>query len=120
MDKRYGDMNDTFVLAQSLMNYVEIVMGFLALYLSTQKSRSAAPLAFVTAAFTFWKTVLYLLQYVDFVGGGEYHAHNSTMDNILYLYIPSGIWIIMPFLVMCSLWSRLANGPSADSSKKLQ
>ena len=79
-----------------------------------------APLAFTAAVMIWWKTVLYMLQYVSWVGGrgSEYHAHNDLWHSVVILWLPNAVWILVPFLVMVRLWSRLVNGPTVATSKQ--
>jgi len=116
VDKRYKDMTDPFVYAQSLMNYAEVVLGFAVLILNARNSKSTAALAFATSLMTLWKTVIYMLQYTDLCGGGHYHSHNDPLSNFLYLWLPNGIWITVPFLVVCSLWERISQGGTGRRS----
>jgi len=117
VDKRYKDMADPFVYAQSLMNYVEIFLCFLALILSARNAGSAAAVAVCESVMTSWKTVLYLLQYTELCGGGAYHAHNDALTSFLYLYLPSGIWIVLPVAVVARLWGRIAQGKGAGGRR---
>ena len=61
----------------------------------------------MTSAMTFWKTVLYMLQYTDLCGGGEYNRQNDLFNTVLFLWIPNGIWILVPFIVIVVLWNRI-------------
>jgi len=112
VDKRYGDLKDPFVYAQSLLNLVEVVMGFIALLLHVRNSRHTAAVALSVSLLTFWKTTLYMLQYTDLCGGGHYHSHNDAFTNFLYLWLPNGIWMVVPFLSVCRLWGRITRGTS--------
>jgi len=118
VDKRYGDMEDPFVYAQSLMNFVEIFFCFLVLVMNARNARSTATLAFSVSLMTMWKTVLYLVQYTELCGGGKYHSHNDPFTNFLYLWLPSGIWIILPLLVVGRLWGRLSGSSSGRQEEK--
>jgi len=108
VDKRYADLKDTFVYAQSLMNYAEVLLCFFTLIMNARNARSTATLAFTVNVMILWKTVLYMLQYTELCGGGAYHSHNDAFTTFLYLWLPNGIWITLPFLVVCRLWGRLS------------
>jgi len=119
VDKRYADLEDPFVYAQSLMNFAEVFLCFLVLILNVGNSRSTARLAFSVSLMTLWKTVLYMLQYTELCGGGKYHSHNDAFTNFLYLWLPNGIWITLPLLVVCSLWGRLSGGDGGSPATSL-
>ena len=107
VDKRYGDLNDPFVLAQSYLNFVEVAMSLAAVMMHFSKDERCQPLAFVTLAFTLWKTVIYMLQYAEFCGGGAYHMHNDAFHMVVCFLIPNTLWIVMPSLGLVALWNRL-------------
>jgi len=89
---------------------VEVILGFIVLILNARNSPRTAALAFTVSLMTLWKTVLYCLQYTDLCGGGTYHSHNDAFTNFLYLWLPNGIWVVVPFLVVCRLWGRVSRG----------
>jgi adiponectin receptor len=63
IDTMYGDLNDRFVVLQSYLNIIEVIMNFIAFFLLISKSKSAqfagSFLAIFSLSCTFWKTVLY-------------------------------------------------------------
>jgi len=104
VDKRYKDMGDPFVVAQSLMNLAEVVLCFVALTLPLFKAgRSTLLVTYSVSLMTLWKTVLYMLQYTELCGGGMYHSQNNAWTNFLYLWLPNGIWIFIPAAVCIRL-----------------
>ncbi|XP_021348385.1 uncharacterized protein LOC110447184 [Mizuhopecten yessoensis] len=119
VDQRYSDLKDDFVFAQSLLNYVEVVLNIVAIIMHYRKCRHTLPLAFTVTVMTFWKTVLYFLMYVV---SDTYRQNNTTMEHIFLFIIPNGFWIVVPFIAMAKLWSLLlprgANGSSTAPSTR--
>ncbi|KIH57806.1 hypothetical protein ANCDUO_12000 [Ancylostoma duodenale] len=87
VDVRYADTKDIVTCATGRVMLVEIAMNLIAVYLSRRRSRHALITAFTTTAFVFWKTVWFLT---------------------LYVMPPPGFWVLVPFIVMISLWDKLA------------
>ncbi|XP_033742920.1 uncharacterized protein LOC117329212 [Pecten maximus] len=104
VDQRYADLKDDFVFAQSLLNYVEVVLNIIAIIMHYRKSRHTVPLAFTVTVMTFWKTVLYFLMYLV---SDTYRKNNTMVEHIFLFVIPNGFWIVVPFLVMIKLWGCL-------------
>lgn len=107
VDKRYGDMADTFNIAQAWLNYVEVILSLLAVWLHWRRDGRSVPLAFLALAFTFWKTTIYMLQYTEACGGGAYHKHNDLFALIFLFIVPNCFWLAVPLLGLSSLWSTL-------------
>eukprot|EP00695_Tsukubamonas_globosa_P001404 TRINITY_DN2423_c0_g1_i1.p1 TRINITY_DN2423_c0_g1~~TRINITY_DN2423_c0_g1_i1.p1 ORF type:complete len:110 (+),score=16.38 TRINITY_DN2423_c0_g1_i1:66-395(+) len=57
-DKRYQDLNDGFVIAQSYMNMVETIIAFASVIASNKRNPICHLLAFSAALMTLAKTVL--------------------------------------------------------------
>jgi hypothetical protein len=64
-------MKDSFVVIQSQLNLIEVLMSFVAVYLSLStcnaKKISGALLAIITSCFVFWKTVIFVMYDKDFI-----------------------------------------------------
>ncbi|EPY24526.1 hypothetical protein STCU_07136 [Strigomonas culicis] len=122
-DRRYAPNDDAFVVAQSYMNMIEVVLGLVTLALSLVGEHSCSiKLAFTVALMTFYKTVLYFL--MDVVEGGIYTHHNTQQEQFLYVILPSSFWILIPGIIMKMCWNRMqcsvegANGTPAAKKKK--
>ncbi|PAV61650.1 hypothetical protein WR25_00673 [Diploscapter pachys] len=62
---------------------------------------------------TFWKTVWYLVLYVCPPDGtpSYFFPDKSYLEIFLIFWIPNGVWVVFPFVVMVVLWSQLARLP---------
>jgi hypothetical protein len=114
-------MKDGFVVAQSVINLLEIAVGVVALIKSNGGDNSAKLWAFASALSTFVKTVLYfgceLLSQPQF----EFTQTASARDFWLLFVLPSSFWVIVPGLVVVALGSQIAeeleSGSDACSEK---
>lgn len=93
-------MADTFIYAQTWANVVEIVLSLATITLILQRSKGAVLCAFTVSTMTFWKTVIYMIQYFDFCAGGHLVKHHTWSQYIGLFLIPNGIWIVVPFYLM--------------------
>lgn len=107
LDKRYGNMNDSYVYTQSLLNLVEVILNIYTFYLNKVNSRHTVPLAFTVTVMTFWKTVLYFLMFAEPCGDTLYREGNSALAEFFLVIIPNGVWIVLPLLVLVCLWNRI-------------
>lgn len=102
IDTSYADMNNAFVVAQSIMSLFEIALGLIALYLNYRRVFLAACLfAFSSQLLTATKTILIFL--LEIVGGMQHVGHNVISDLILYYFMPNSVWIVLPFAVVIVL-----------------
>ncbi|CAJ0605485.1 unnamed protein product [Cylicocyclus nassatus] len=110
VDVRYADPKDIVTCATGRIMLIEIAMNLVAVYLSRRRSRHALVTAFTTTAFVFWKTLWYFTLYIAPPPGNEpYFTEDSTyLDIFLIFWIPNGFWVLVPFVVMISLWNKLA------------
>ncbi|RCN49294.1 hypothetical protein ANCCAN_04544 [Ancylostoma caninum] len=110
VDVRYADTKDIVTCATGRVMLVEIAMNLIAVYLSRRRSRHALITAFTTTAFVFWKTVWFLTLYVMPPPGNKpyFTEDSSYLDILLIFWIPNGFWVLIPFIVMISLWDKLA------------
>lgn len=107
---------DGFGYAQTLQNVVEIFLCLYVVSIATTKPSQATMLAFLTCAFTFWKTVTYFLNdaVTDFA-----KSTKDTFDFWLLYIIPNGVWIVVPLLALIATGKAIVNGldnSSASSS----
>ena len=111
-DKRYGDLTDAFVIAQSYVNFIEVGLQLLAVLLHFTGARSAAlSIAMCVSMATCLKTVLYgLMEEFD---GHRFTKHNSTMDLWTMVIIPSSFWVTIPLYVVANCMGKLQAKPIA-------
>ncbi|KPA80928.1 hypothetical protein ABB37_04328 [Leptomonas pyrrhocoris] len=106
-DRRYGPNDDAFVIAQSWLNLVEVVLGLLAVLLSLRRASNAAvKLGILVATMTMYKTVLYFM--LDVAEEGRYTKHNTLIDQLTMVVIPSSFWIIVPAVIIKQCFGVLA------------
>ena len=111
-DRRYGDMKDAFVIAQSYVNFIEVGLQLLAVILHFTGARSAALcIAIAVSMATCLKTVLYgLMEEFD---GHKFTKHNSTVDLWTMVIIPSSFWVMIPIYVIINCMGKLQAKPAA-------
>lgn len=98
-DRRYAPNDDAFVVAQSWLNIVEVVMGLLTALLGLCKVNNLAiKLAIVVNMMTLYKTVMYYL--IDIAENGKYTHHNTFQEQLLMVILPSSFWIIIPCIIL--------------------
>jgi len=95
VDKSYGQMDNGFVIAQSLVNFVEV--SFILLGLLKRNTMGGFLFVFSYAVMSCSKTVLYML--VDASAGFEFTKHNDLKTWLLLYFIPSAFWIVFPGLI---------------------
>ncbi|KAL0481854.1 hypothetical protein AKO1_011298 [Acrasis kona] len=98
-DKRYADMDEPFVVAQSVINLIELLLGLYAVYLhSNIKTRPLSlVVALIASVMTWSKTTLYFA--IEYYGKMNYTGHNIASDFIFFFFIPSFVWVLVPMLV---------------------
>ena len=62
-------------------------------------------LELIVSVMTFWKTVLYMIQYSETFCG----EHVGIQDIILLFIIPNGIWLVCPFMVIIYYSMKLSS-----------
>ncbi|KAH9523158.1 hypothetical protein Btru_065979 [Bulinus truncatus] len=107
VDQRYGDIQDDYVFAQSLLNYVEVIINIVTIVLHYRRSSYTTITAFTVTVMTFWKTVLYFLMFSEFCAGDTYRKGNTALQEFFLVVIPNGVWIVVPLFIMYSLWNKL-------------
>ena len=110
VDHLYGNLQDTFVYSQSLLNIVEVVINLCSLFLLFSRHyRPASVLAMTVCVMTGAKTVLYLT--MEVVSGLEATGHNDAVTFAVLYILPNGVWILVPFLCWLSLFKILSVAP---------
>ncbi|KAF8316150.1 hypothetical protein DL93DRAFT_2078415 [Clavulina sp. PMI_390] len=102
--------HDGFPASQAAMNLIETALNYAYVYLAHISPSPIAPVIGLTAATMTWsKTSLYaLLDYNCGPNGWCTSGHND-MQTWLTLYVaPNRPWIVIPFLIMLSLGSRIS------------
>ncbi|KAK3099910.1 hypothetical protein FSP39_011686 [Pinctada imbricata] len=117
IDLRYPDISDVYVFAQSLLNYVEVLLNIVTIIMHYKHSRHTIIMAFTVTVMTFWKTVLYFMMFMSFTGGRDRIGATSLPQEILLFHVPNGFWIVIPFLVMVKLWPSLTNSSEEEVVK---
>ncbi|VDM07691.1 unnamed protein product [Wuchereria bancrofti] len=64
VDLRYATTNDVVTMATGRLMVIEIILNIAALYLCRHHPRQAKLTAFLTSAFVFWKTLLYMTMFI--------------------------------------------------------
>ncbi|VDN08076.1 unnamed protein product [Thelazia callipaeda] len=65
VDLRYASTDDVVTMATGRLMIIEIIMNITALYLCQDYPQHANLTAFLTSAFVFWKTLLYLTMFIQ-------------------------------------------------------
>lgn len=107
LDQRYNDTEDAYVFAQSLMNYLEVVINIVTIIMHYRKSHLTIITAFTVSVMTMWKTVLYFLMMSDFCTNSVYRQGNNAWEEFVLVFIPNFFWIVMPTAVMVAFWKYL-------------
>uniref|UniRef100_A0A914Y8J3 EXPERA domain-containing protein n=1 Tax=Panagrolaimus superbus TaxID=310955 RepID=A0A914Y8J3_9BILA len=109
VDLRYATANDLVTMATGRVMIIEIVMNLVSMFMNRSGSKHTLITAFTTNAFVFWKTVVYMALYISPADGNPSYINPTatTYDIIVYFWIPDGIWLLMPLIVLIRLWSEL-------------
>ncbi|XP_065885355.1 uncharacterized protein [Dysidea avara] len=108
VDKAYADIENEFVWGQSWLNVVEVCLQFLTIYLIFARSSKAVLVGFLVSVLTFWKTVLYMIQYTEICNGGDRLSHVDIGNAILFFVIPNGFWLVFPFILIIYYGRKLS------------
>lgn len=107
IDLSYADLNNSFVIAQAIMSFVEIIMGILVLrWVYLKKTTAAALLLMVVSSMTAAKTTLIFV--LECVSGFESVGHAALSEIILVYAIPNAIWVLIPTWVALSLGRQIS------------
>lgn len=123
VDRLYGDLEDKFVVAQSLMNLLEVGLALIGLFWYVRSSKAASCarwcgslLMLIAQSMTLGKTVLYIG--LDWMQGWKHTAHNDTVTFLSLYLLPNGMWIWMPAVVICSIFGRVVAGAYRNEKAK--
>ena len=107
IDKAYGDLEDTFVYAKSLLNIVEVIANITALFYLVIKLqfKKAALIAIVASAIAFSKAALYLV--MEIVSGFKNTAQNDAFTFATFYIVPNATWVVVPAVAMYQLGAVL-------------
>ena len=72
-----------------------------------KRSSKAILIGFLVSAWTFWKTLLYSLQYTELCNGGHRLSHIDRGTTFLMYIIPNGLWLVFPFILMIYYGKKL-------------
>ena len=75
-----------------------------------QKNKGAWLCGFAVSTMTFWKTVIYMIQYFEFCAGDHLVQHLTWQQYIGLFMIPNGIWLVFPFYFMLVYGRKLKSG----------
>ncbi|XP_035681361.1 emopamil-binding protein-like [Branchiostoma floridae] len=117
IDMRYKDMTDSFVMAVSLLNYVEVVLCLVLLYMNAKSSSRTVLATLVVQTMTFWKTVLYLLMYVPPMSDVAMLGTSNWLELLFLFIIPNGLWVLIPGATMWEMWGRAARQGGAQTTR---
>lgn len=110
-DTLYNMNDDLFVVIQSWLNIAEAVISLFAILMCLAKCPGkkliGAFMCLIVSAMIFWKTVIFV--WYDHSWLTE-DARNFCSESIMYYYIPSSFWIVMPFVSMLviggNIWQK--------------
>lgn len=107
MKQAYGDLEDTFVYAKSLLNIVEVIANITALFYLVIKLqfKKAALIAIVASAIAFSKAALYLV--MEIVSGFKNTAQNDAFTFATFYIVPNATWVVVPAVAMYQLGAVL-------------
>ena len=73
---------------------------------------------FAVSTMTFWKTVIYMIQYFEFCGGGHLVQHLNWQQYLGLFMLPNGIWLVFPFYFMLNYGKKLNSVLNGTEKKK--
>ncbi|EFC45452.1 predicted protein [Naegleria gruberi] len=114
VDKSYGELQNGFVIAQTLVNFLEILLIIIGLL--SRKSFCGFSLILLGSIMSCSKTILYFL--VDICDGFEFTGHNDWPTWISLYFIPSFVWIIFPALTVMWGYGVLTRHVHGNTEKK--
>ena len=74
-------------------------------------------LGFAVNLMTFWKTVIYALLYTPLTTTTNVLSHVSWAQMMFVFVIPSGIWLVIPFMTILYLGWALLKPPFLKKTK---
>uniref|UniRef100_A0A0R3S6A5 Transmembrane protein n=1 Tax=Elaeophora elaphi TaxID=1147741 RepID=A0A0R3S6A5_9BILA len=96
-------------MATGRLMVIEIILNIVALYLCRDYPRHAKLTTFLTSAFVFWKTLLYMTLYIAPPQGSiNYLAESAgTWKRIFIFWLPDLVWCLVPLAIIVNLWNDL-------------
>ena len=73
------------------------------------KNRGAVLCGFVVSTMTFWKTLIYMIQYFDLTGGGHLLSHLNWLQYTLFM-LPNSLWLVIPLYFILTYGKVLRSG----------
>ncbi|KAL3994975.1 Emopamil binding family protein [Acanthocheilonema viteae] len=115
VDLRYATTDDIVTMATGRLMIIEIILNIVALYLCRDHPRHAKLTAFLTNAFVFWKTLLYMTLFIAPPQGSvNYLAESAGIWKRFFIFwLPDLIWCFVPLAVLIHLWSDLVDPNTA-------
>lgn len=81
-------------------------------------NRGAVLTGFFVSSLTWWKTVIYMLQYTWLCNGAHLVTHLDWTQLVFLFLIPNGIWILFPMWFMLSYGSQLCHSVMSYKDKQ--
>ena len=88
------------------------------LFQTLLRSPHALLTGLIVSVMTFWKTMLYMIQYFDICAGGHRMEHVDTQTMMMYFVLPSGTWLVFPFIMILYYSKKLSLLLSQKSQSK--
>ncbi|CAI2345220.1 unnamed protein product [Caenorhabditis sp. 36 PRJEB53466] len=113
VDRHYLTTNDILTCSTGRVMLLECMLNFIAIGLAIARSRHGLLLAFTSNVMVLWKTILF---FSIFLGQPEGHLPPMNPNKFIWskfmiFWIPNGVWVIMPTLVLFAIWNKLALPP---------
>lgn len=111
LDPLYGNLKNAFVIAQSWMNLVEILLTLFAVFLYHLLGRRnlGCLILLVASVMTWSKTALYFIH--DYfqrpLHPQDLPIEIATWEYVFMFIIPSLVWVIVPFSCMWSIAGQI-------------
>ena len=83
-----------------------------------KKNSGAWLCGFLVSTMTFWKTIIYLMQYFEFCAGGHMVAHLDWQQYLGLLLLPNAFWVFLPFYFMLAYGKILRAGLESRTYRK--
>ncbi len=125
LDPLYGNLNNSFVIAQSYVNCIEVIFGLLSIilfhYCRTigMKNFSSLLLLLVSVA-TLAKTILYFINdIVDIPLHPDQHPDNIPLFDYFFLFLlPNITWVLLPSAIIYNISNQILTALNKTKSKK--
>lgn len=103
-DHRYYPNDDGFVKVKCYLNLIGGVLGLVAVMLTLLDSKSIGlRMGMVVSITTMYSTIMYL--FMEFIEGEKHTSHNSFMEKLLVIWLPSFILITIRLINFCQIYS---------------